>query len=55
MALLNFVIWYSATWQGWAIERWGYPMTLLLDAVVGLVCLGVLPWIRPVASGEGGQ
>jgi len=39
MAVLNFVIWYSATWQGLVIERWGYPVTLSLDAAAGLLCL----------------
>jgi len=39
MAVLNFVIWYSATWQGLAIEKWGYPVTLSLDAAAGLLCL----------------
>jgi len=39
MAVLNLVIWYSATWQGLVIEKWGYPITLSLDAAVGLLCL----------------
>lgn len=43
MALANFVITYSAWWQGLAVARWGYPMTLLLDALLGLVVIGVLP------------
>jgi MFS family permease len=46
MSLLNLVIWYTATWQGFAIERWGYPVTLTIDAAAGLVCLATLPWIR---------
>jgi MFS family permease len=45
MACLNFVISYSATWQGFAIEHFGYPITLLLDGVVGIVPLVLLPWI----------
>jgi hypothetical protein len=45
MALLNVVIWYSATWQGWAAERIGYPATLGLDAALGLVSLLVLPFV----------
>ncbi|NNM26537.1 MAG: MFS transporter, partial [Phycisphaerales bacterium] len=44
MSLLNLVIWYTASWQGIAIERWGYPVTLLIDGLAGLVCLGLLPW-----------
>ena len=43
MALLNLVISYSATWQGWAVERWGYPRTLLADGLVGLVVIALFP------------
>jgi len=46
MALLNLVIWYSAIWQGQAIEAWGYPATLMLDAAAGLVCISLLPLTR---------
>ena len=46
MALMNLAIAYSATWQGWAIEHWGYPLTLLADAGFGLVCLLCLPFMR---------
>jgi MFS transporter, PAT family, beta-lactamase induction signal transducer AmpG len=52
MALLNMSIAYSATWQGVAIEALGYPKTMLIDAVVGLACLAVLPWIRTVAANK---
>ncbi len=45
MALLNFAIAYSARWQGLAVERWGYPITLLLDSVAGIVCIAVLPFM----------
>ena len=48
MALLNLGIAYSATWQGIAIEALGYPKTMLTDAVFGLVCLLLLPWMRTV-------
>jgi MFS family permease len=50
MALLNFAISYSARWQGWALARWGYPVTLALDAALGLLCLALLPWMRPTAG-----
>jgi PAT family beta-lactamase induction signal transducer AmpG len=43
MAMLNFVISYSAAWQGWAIEKYGYPITLAADGVVGLLCILLLP------------
>lgn len=49
MALMNFSIAYSATWQGLAIEAWGYPTTLLIDGIAGVVCLAVLPWLKPLA------
>ena len=47
MALLNLVIQYSATWQGIALERWGYPATLMIDGTVGLVSLSLLPLMKP--------
>jgi PAT family beta-lactamase induction signal transducer AmpG len=58
MAILNFTISYSATWQGIAVERWGYPITLLIDGVFGVVGLTLLPWMATprtkteVAPGE---
>jgi len=42
MALMNLVISYTAFWQGHSIAAFGYPITLVLDAAAGLVCLGVL-------------
>ena len=56
MAMMNLAIAYSATWQGIAIEALGYPNTLLIDAVTGLLCLAVLPLIAPSATpaGDGG-
>jgi len=47
MAMLNLVITYSANWQGLAVVRWGYPRTLVIDSLVGLVCLGLLPLMAP--------
>ena len=46
MALNNLAISFSAFWQGVTIERFGYPATLALDAVIGLVGLAVLPYIH---------
>jgi PAT family beta-lactamase induction signal transducer AmpG len=46
MAVLNLVIWYSSLWQGHAIEKWGYPVTLFIDAGAGLLCLLLLPLMR---------
>jgi len=56
MAMMNLAIAYSATWQGIAIEALGYPKTLLIDAVTGLLCLALLPFIKPAAdmAGDGG-
>jgi len=56
MAMMNLAISYSATWQGIAIEALGYPNTLLIDALTGLLCLAVLPFIKPAANplGDGG-
>jgi PAT family beta-lactamase induction signal transducer AmpG len=54
MAILNFVTSYTANWQGHALESWGYPVTLTLDAVVGLVSLPLLLMMKkrvePVAQ-----
>ncbi|MBI1372305.1 MAG: MFS transporter [Phycisphaera sp.] len=47
MAMINFVTWYSATWQGWALEHWGYPVVLTIDAFAGVLCVAALPWITP--------
>lgn len=52
MALCNLVITYSATWQGFAIERWGYPLTLTIDGVAGLVCIALLPLLNPRSVGQ---
>ena len=56
MAMMNLAISYSATWQGIAIEALGYPKTLLIDAMFGLLCLVVLPFIKPAdnPAGDGG-
>lgn len=49
MALLNLAIAYSAKWQGWAAERWGYPKTLVADAILGVACLILLPFLTPLS------
>lgn len=50
MALMNLAIAYSATWQGIAAEALGYPNTLLIDGIAGVLCLLVLPMIKPGRS-----
>lgn len=47
MAMQNFVISYTANWQGWLVERWGYPRTLTVDCLFGLVGLSLLPFMGP--------
>jgi PAT family beta-lactamase induction signal transducer AmpG len=47
MAMLNFTISYTARWQGWAIERFGYPVTLALDAGLGMIGVALLPLLKP--------
>jgi PAT family beta-lactamase induction signal transducer AmpG len=46
MALFNLAIAYSATWQGISIEAWGYPKTMVFDALYGLLFVLVLPLTR---------
>ncbi|HWI80435.1 MFS transporter [Ramlibacter sp.] len=46
MAMMNLAISISASWQGVAVEAWGYPATLLADAVAGLACLALLPAMK---------
>jgi PAT family beta-lactamase induction signal transducer AmpG len=53
MALLNLVISYSANWQGWTVERWGYPATLALDSALGLISIALLPLMRPARAKPG--
>ena len=50
MALCNLVIAYSAFWQGHAVTRWGYPISLTIDALFGLLGLVLLPFMRPAAK-----
>ncbi len=52
MSLLNLTIMYSAWWQGWAIETYGYPITLTADAILGVLCVSLIPFVRPRPSEE---
>ncbi len=47
MALMNLAISVTGTWQGLAIEKFGYPVTLLIDSAVGLPPLLMLLLMRP--------
>ncbi len=56
MALSNLAISYSASWQGIAVEAWGYPATMGIDAVFGLAgTVLMLPLMKKyaVAAGSG--
>jgi PAT family beta-lactamase induction signal transducer AmpG len=46
MAMMNLAIAIAASWQGVAAEAWGYPVTLLVDAITGVVCILLLPWMK---------
>jgi MFS transporter, PAT family, beta-lactamase induction signal transducer AmpG len=48
MALSNFATSMSARWMGSAVEGWGYPKTMMLDAGLGLLCLLCLPFLGKV-------
>lgn len=50
MAMLNLVVSYTSWWQGHAVVRWGYPVTLAVDATIGLVCLFLLPMLKAPAA-----
>jgi PAT family beta-lactamase induction signal transducer AmpG len=46
MAMMNLAISIAASWQGVAVEAWGYPVTLLVDAVTGVLCIFLLPAMK---------
>jgi PAT family beta-lactamase induction signal transducer AmpG len=46
MAMMNLAIAIAASWQGIAVEAWGYPMTLLVDAITGVLCVLLLPALK---------
>jgi PAT family beta-lactamase induction signal transducer AmpG len=52
MAMMNLAIAFAATWQGIAIEVFGYPITMLLDALAGLLCLLLLPQLARVPGAD---
>lgn len=54
MALSNLSITYTSWWQGLSIVSWGYPVTLVLDSVAGLVVLFLLPMMRRVPEAAPG-
>jgi PAT family beta-lactamase induction signal transducer AmpG len=46
MAMMNLAIAIAASWQGVAAEAWGYPITLAVDAVTGILCVFLLPAMK---------
>jgi MFS transporter, PAT family, beta-lactamase induction signal transducer AmpG len=46
MAMMNLAIAIAASWQGVAVEAWGYQVTLIVDAITGLLCILLLPWMK---------
>ena len=46
MAMMNLAISIAASWQGVAVEAWGYQVTLLVDAATGVICVLLLPWMK---------
>lgn len=53
MALCNVVYSYTSTWQGRALGHWGYPTTLTIDGLFGLVSIALLPFMGPLRRGPG--
>ena len=54
MAMINLGTSTAAWWQGWAVERWGYPTTLAIDATAGLLCLLTLPFVGAGTASQSG-
>lgn len=50
MSLMNLAIAFAASWQGVAIEAWGYQTTLLVDAITGPLCVLLLPAMKQPKS-----
>jgi PAT family beta-lactamase induction signal transducer AmpG len=47
---MNLAIAFAASWQGVVIEHWGYPATLLIDAITGPLCILLLPAMKQPRS-----
>jgi len=55
MAMMNLAISIAANWQGVAVEAWGYPVTLLVDAITGVLCVLLLPAMKREKSFDDGH
>jgi len=55
MAMSNLAIAFAATWQGLAVEAFGYPTTLLIDAITGPLCVLLIPRMTAAAARPDGK
>ena len=46
MSMMNLVTSYTAVWQGYTIENYGFAQTLYIDGFFGLICIALLPFLR---------
>jgi PAT family beta-lactamase induction signal transducer AmpG len=50
MAIANLTLSYTSALQGHIANAYGYPSVLAIDALLGVVCLALLPFMRTVAG-----
>jgi MFS transporter, PAT family, beta-lactamase induction signal transducer AmpG len=50
LAMVNLTVVFSSAWQGWAIEKLGYPSTLAIDSLLGMVSLPLLLLMTPATT-----
>jgi MFS transporter, PAT family, beta-lactamase induction signal transducer AmpG len=50
MAIANLTLSYTSVLQGHIAMSYGYPTALVVDALLGIVCLALLPLMRTVAG-----
>jgi len=55
MAMSNLAIAFAATWQGLSVEVFGYPATLLIDAITGPLCVLLIPLMTAAAAQPDGR
>jgi len=47
MGMSNLAISYGNYWQGMVAERMGYATVLYADALIGLLVIAIIPFLRP--------
>jgi MFS family permease len=52
MSMMNLVTSYTAVWQGYTIEEYGFAQTLYIDGFIGLICIAVLPMLHDRKSAD---